>query len=230
MQEQDDNTIDFSTVIASAVHDMKNSLGMLLSTLDEFFGELPEDLKDSPRQAILQYEAERVNIDLIQLLGLYRLEHEQLRVRVDEQYVRDFLEEQVARYSVLAKARNIELEIDCDADLLGYFDGDLISGIINNILANAARYTHDKILLLAELAEDGVVIEVHDDGHGYPEEMLDSPGKILKGISFKNGSTSLGLFFAAKVAQMHKQGEKVGAISLFNGGRLGGGVFRIYLP
>ncbi|PID41835.1 MAG: ATP-binding protein [Gammaproteobacteria bacterium] len=227
---QDDNTIDFSTVIASAVHDMKNSLGMLLSTLDEFFSELPEELRDSPRQAILQYEAERVNIDLIQLLGLYRLEHEQLSVRVDEQFVRDFLEEQVARYSILAKARNIVLDIDCDENLLGYFDGDLISGIINNILANAARYTQDRILLLAGQADGGVVIEVHDDGVGYPDEMLDSPGRILKGISFKNGSTSLGLFFAAKVAKMHRQGDKTGAIHLFNGGRLGGGVFRIFLP
>ncbi|PIE43317.1 MAG: hypothetical protein CSA50_05400 [Gammaproteobacteria bacterium] len=227
---QEDITIDFSTVIASAVHDMKNSLGMLLSTLDEFFGELPEELKGSPSQAILQYEAERVNIDLIQLLGLYRLEHEQLRVRIDEQYVRDFLEEQAARYSVLAKARNITLEIDCDDDLLGYFDGDLIGGIINNILANTVRYTQDKILLVAEPVASGVAMEVHDDGAGYPEEMLDSPGKILKGISFKNGSTSLGLFFAAKVAQMHKQGDKIGAISLSNGGRLGGGVFRVFLP
>lgn len=227
---QEKNGLDFSTVIASAVHDMKNSLGMLLSTLDEFFSELPEELRKSPRQATLQYEAERVNIDLIQLLGLYRLEHEQLMVRVDEQFVRDFLEEQVARYSMLAAARKISLEIDCDRDLAGYFDGELVSGVINNILANASRYTQDRILLKAVPEEGGVSIEVHDNGTGYPEAMLNTPGEILNGINFKTGSTSLGLYFAAKVADLHIQGDRKGAIKLQNGGQYGGGVFKMYLP
>ncbi len=227
---QEKNGLDFSMVIASAVHDMKNSLGMLLSTLDEFFSELPDELRKSPKQATLQYEAERVNIDLVQLLGLYRLENEQLMVRVDEQFIRDFLEEQVARYSVLAAARNITLEIDCDHDLTGYFDGDLVGGIINNILANASRYTKDRILLLARTEEEGVVLEVHDNGQGYPEAMLDAPGEIMGGINFKTGSTSLGLYFAARVANLHAQGERKGEIFLSNGGRYGGGVFKIFLP
>ena len=141
----------FQQSFASAVHDMKNSLGMLLGTLDEFFGTAG---RTQEKSASGHAAIRGGNIDLIQLLGLYRLEHEQLMVRVDEQFVRDFLEEQVALLHVGCSTENL-LEIDCDRDLAGYFDGELVSGVINNILANASRYTQDRILLKAVPEEGG---------------------------------------------------------------------------
>lgn len=224
------NQLDFSTIMASSVHDMKNSLGMLLNTLEEVFTELPKEMQDLPKLATLQYEAERVNNDLIQLLGIYRLDKEQLRLRVDEQYVGDFLEEQAARYEMLFESKNIDIEINCDPDLNGYFDHDLVAGILNNTLANAARYTKSKIRLSGELEDGWLILTLEDDGIGYPPMMLKSPGEIISGINFQTGSTSLGLFFAAKVATLHSQNKKQGRIELSNGGSLGGGVFKIYLP
>ena len=41
-------SIDFSMVLASAVHDMKNSLGMLLNSLDELRQEQTDTIGDSP--------------------------------------------------------------------------------------------------------------------------------------------------------------------------------------
>ena len=67
-----DQNIDFSMVLASAVHDMKNSLGMLLNSLDELRSEHEESLGESSRFNTLQYEAERMHNDLVQLLGIYR--------------------------------------------------------------------------------------------------------------------------------------------------------------
>lgn len=69
-----DPNIDFSMVLASAVHDMKNSLGMLLNSLDELRGEHEQSLAGSDKFNMLQYEAERMHNDLVQLLGIYRLE------------------------------------------------------------------------------------------------------------------------------------------------------------
>lgn len=225
-----DNQPDFAMVMASAVHDMKNSLSMLLHSLEEIREELPAEFSQSGKVATLQYEAERVNNDLIQLLGIYRLQNRNLSLHDDEHYVSDFLDEQVARYELLLKARNITLEVDCPADLIGYFDRDLIAGILNNTLTNASRYTEDRIQLTAYESDFGLVIEVADNGRGYPPAMLEAPGDILKGIDFSTGSTSLGLYFAAHVAAQHQQRGKKGYIELINNSRLGGGAFRIYLP
>ncbi len=221
---------DFSMVMASSVHDMKNSLSMLLHSLELISDELPEEMKKSGKVATLQYEAERVNNDLIQLLGVYRLENDKLSVHIDEHYIRDFLEEQAARYEVLLSSRSIALSIECEDDLIGYFDRDMTAGIINNTLTNAARYTRDKITLKAYHDGHNTVFEITDNGTGYPAAMCNAPGKIFKGIDFETGSTSLGLYFAYQVARLHKQGDQVGSIELENGGDLGGGVFRISLP
>ncbi|MFD2229075.1 sensor histidine kinase [Alkalimarinus sediminis] len=227
---EDPSKPDFSMVMASSVHDMKNSLSMLLHSLELISDELPEEMKKSGKVATLQYEAERVNNDLIQLLGVYRLENDKLSVHIDEHYIRDFLEEQAARYEVLLNSRSISLIIECEDDLVGYFDRDMTAGIINNTLTNAARYTRDKIKLKAYHDGRHTVFEISDNGAGYPASMCNAPGQIFKGIDFESGSTSLGLYFAYQVAKLHKQGDETGSIELENGGDLGGGVFRIRLP
>lgn len=222
---------DFSMIIASAVHDMKNSLSMLLHSVDMLCDELPEQLRDQTQVATVQYEAERVNSYLIQLLGLYRLQDQRLSIHIDEHNIRDLLDEQVAQYQTMLSGKSIELTIECEDDLTWFFDREIILGVLNNTLNNASRYTKGHIIAMAKVIDNELIIEIHDDGGGYPKEMLDAdPGDIMKNINFRTGSTSLGLYFASKVAQLHTQGDKQGYIALSNGGKLGGGVFSIHLP
>ncbi|MDX1559081.1 MAG: sensor histidine kinase, partial [Marinobacter sp.] len=96
-----DQNIDFSMVLASAVHDMKNSLGMLLNSLDELRGEHEASLGESSRFNTLQYEAERMHNDLVQLLGIYRLGENNLSAHIEEHFVPDFLSEHLARHTPL---------------------------------------------------------------------------------------------------------------------------------
>lgn len=222
---------DFSLIIASAVHDMKNSLGMLLHSVDGLCDQIPEDLQSKLNTATIKYEAERVNSYLVQLLGLYRLQNKKLSLHIDEYYLADLLDEHKAQYQEVLDSRNISLSVDTEQSLTWYFDRELILGVINNALNNASRYTKNKIELCAYESEDALKIEVHDDGDGYPQFMLDAdPGEINKNINFSTGSTSLGLYFASMVTKLHVQGERQGEITISNGGRLGGGVFTVTLP
>lgn len=222
---------DFFFIIASSVHDMKNSLGMLINSVETLCESIPPELKDALNASTIQYEAQRVNNDLVQLLGLYRLHNEMLSIDVDEHYVSDLFEEQLAHYQETLASRGVTLRCHYQETLSGYFDRELILGVLNNALNNATRYTKTEIELVAYAADGGLYLEVHDDGGGYPEQMLlGQPGAEMKGINFHTGSTSLGLYFASKVATMHCQGDKQGRVALSNGGRLGGGVFSIFLP
>lgn len=222
---------DFSLIIASAVHDMKNSLGMLMHSVDTLCEDLPKDLQQQLNTATIRYETERVNSYLIQLLGLYRLQNERLSLNVDEYFLSDLLDEHRAQYEDVLEARNIKMTLHSDASLSWYFDRELILGVINNALNNASRYTKSRIELIAYELDDQLIIEVHDDGSGYPQAMLEAePSEINNNLNFSTGSTSLGLYFAAMVTKMHTQGDREGFISLSNGGRLGGGVFKVTLP
>ncbi|MEX0605148.1 MAG: HAMP domain-containing sensor histidine kinase [Marinobacter sp.] len=225
----DEQSIDFSFVIASAVHDMKNSLGMLLHSLDELRQEYAETLPNSSRFNTLQYETERVHSDLVQLLGLYRLGEKTLSAHTEEHFVPDFLSEQLARHQPLLNGHDIQYNIE-SGDINGFFDKDLLTGVLNNTINNAIRYTRGKILFTADQRGDYLVIGVEDDGEGYPSHMQEAGATLPGALNFANGSTSLGLYFASSVARLHREGDRSGFIKLHNQGQLGGGVFEIWLP
>ncbi len=227
--DEDNQSIDFSMIIASAVHDMKNSLGMLLNSLDDLRASHADTLADPSSFNTLQYEAERVHSDLIQLLGLYRLGEQSLSAHIEEHYVPDFLTQQLARHQPLLSGHGIQYDVVAD-DLTGFYDEDLLTGVLNNTINNSIRYSNGQLRLTAREEDDYLVIGVEDDGRGYPEHMQKHGPVAFKSLDFNSGSTSLGLFFASSVAQLHRNGDREGFIRICNGGTLQGGVFEIWLP
>lgn len=229
--DHESETMDFSSVLASSVHDMKNSLGMLLNTLADVMAKYPpQDDVHAKSYAVLEYEAARINSELIQLLSLYRLDHDKVRAYIEECQLLDVLSEQVARNYTLLQTRCIELELNCDESVLGYFDSDLVGGVVNNILVNCARYSKSKLKLSAGQTPDGLCISIEDDGPGYPEHMLNASTFCEAKATFAEGRPHLGLMFANKVAKMHKNKDRSGFIRLHNESSLGGGCFKLFLP
>lgn len=223
--------VDFSFVLASSVHDMKNSLGMLLNTLADVMVQYPPQNNEHAKSyAVLEYEAARINSELIQLLSLYRLDRDQVRVHIDECIVVDVLSEQIARNHGLLQTRMIDLTLVCDEALTGYFDSDLVGGVINNIMVNCARYSSKKLVVSARQTEEGLCIAIEDDGPGYPDDMLNASTFAETRTTFSSGRPHLGLLFANKVALMHRNKSQQGFIRLSNDSALGGGCFKLFLP
>lgn len=100
--------LDFSTVIASTVHDMKNSLAMLMQAYGESLASLPDELSGSREHGVIEYESLRLNGMLVQMLGLYKLQVNQLPLRPAWIEMDDFLEAQLARHDNILRARHIE--------------------------------------------------------------------------------------------------------------------------
>lgn len=225
-------TDNFSLLLASSVHDMKNSLGMLLSSLDELTSDMTEMSDNQRRQfAVLQGEASRIRNDLIYLLGLYRMQNHDLVVEIDEVFVDEFLDQQVAQNALLFDMRKIDVRVNCAEGLTGFFDEELIGGVINNVLVNAARYTRSRIDINASVDDGYLCIDVIDDGAGFPAEMLAQAGDMARDISFKTGSTHLGLHFAARIAALHKGNDgRRGSIAISNLSAQGQGRFSLRLP
>ncbi|MBU2885117.1 HAMP domain-containing histidine kinase [Gilvimarinus agarilyticus] len=223
--------VDFSFVLASSVHDMKNSVGMLMQTIEELSASAATDNAEHNRQlSTLGYEAARINGDLVQLLALYRMENQRMLVQLEECYLDEIIGDQLARNDILFRSRNIAVEVDCGEDVCWYIDAELISGMLNNILVNAARYCLSRIKVTANI-EDGVLhLIVADDGRGYPESMLTSPTVMRDSVSFTEGNTNLGLLFAQEIAKLHRRGDLHGYITLANGGVLSGGQIEVVLP
>ncbi|MGB0495285.1 MAG: sensor histidine kinase [Kangiellaceae bacterium] len=222
----------FSLVLASTVHDMKNSLAMLGQSLDHILEKqkkITNDENTNKEIGIVQYESNRVNNSLMQLLSLYKLENGQLPFNPNYHNMYEFIEEQTIVLSQLLEAKDIICDIEVDESIDGFFDQNLLAIVIENIFGNAIRYTKSKITISCKM-EDYLVIQINDDGHGYPEAMLNLQENYMHGINQSTGSTGLGLFFADQIASIHKNKSKKGYIALSNGGALNGGLFEIYIP
>ena len=137
------NDIDFSTLLASAAHDMKNSLAMIITTVDHISDSVKQDDHSPLGKPLnqLRYEARRVNNDLMLLLTLYKFEGESINLHKDLNSVYDFLEEQLLYHRASLEYANVEGIIECDEMLEWIFDANLLSGVINNVVNNALRYT-----------------------------------------------------------------------------------------
>lgn len=223
--------IAFPTVLASTVHDMKNSLGMLLQALDTIIERIPETVRDDLRElAVVKYESERVNHDLVQLLALYKIEQDQLPLNIGYHDVTEFLEEQGLLYGELLQYRHIELSVHADEGLFWYFDADLLASALGNIITNTIRYSKSAIELHALIQDNALQLIVADDGPGYPKAMIEKQQDYLLGINQSSGSTGLGLYFSGQIARLHSKDGRQGHIVLANGQPMSGGAFRMVLP
>ncbi len=223
--------IDFATVLACSVHDMKNSLCMVIQSAELIQAE-GEKLSDDARAELarLNYEANRLNSNLLQLLSLYRLDRQQLPVQIDQDYLSELFEELLLRNQYFAMQQDIEFIIQVEHDLNWFFDRDLVLNVLNDAIANALRYSNRRIVLRAEVIQGLLQVQVVDDGPGFPDFMLDNANPDMQKLDLRHGHTGLGIFFAKLIARAHHNKNQRGQVSLQNNSELSGGSFSLTLP
>jgi len=224
--------IDFSTLMASSVHDMKNIIAAVSQAYESLVAQMPVELQQSAEVRLIESESLRLDAMLVQLLGMYKFEHGQLQVQTDYQRIDDLFEDLHIRHADLLEYRKVSLHIEQDdPDLEGFFDRNLIATVLDNALGNALNHCRKAICLQASAVDGAVLLSVSDDGSGYPASML---GQVRQreasGIDLTTGSTGLGLYFAASIVAMHDQPSASATLELLNGGPFGGACLQIGLP
>ena len=223
---------DLFLFMASAVHDMKNSLVLMRHTVETL-------LKDAQRQSDPAYpqisnmlfETDRLNLKLIQMLALYKKVGTRAYPFDPQTHsAHDFAMIVAAQSQLLIQSRQIRFDVDVAADLIWVFDEDIVFGVVNHAVNNAIRYTKDRIGLSIKEVDGMLEIRVEDNGSGFPADMLEAPQAIRNGVDFATGSTGLGLYFSHQAAIMHRHAGRCGKIALENNDRDGGGVFMLHLP
>ena len=228
---QASETPDMTMFLASAIHDMKNSLSVLTGFMEDSLGDAA--LREQPiykKMAPMFYEVKRLNDNLLELLTIYKVDRKFYPFDLAEHAVDDLMAEIEQQSGTLLNTQSVKLELDVQEGLYWYFDRDLVLGVISHALNNASRYTRGSLRLAAAEVGGFLELRVEDNGGGYPKAMIEEGVAVNRGVSFNTGSTGLGLYFSAMVAKMHKNQGRAGEILLENGGKLGGGCFVLRLP
>lgn len=223
-----DIQLSFPAILASSVHDIKNSLAVVHDLIKQIALKQQEDNNQDLIQ--LEFEANRMNNCLIQLLELYKIDSSRFSLDIEEHQVCDIFQEIKAQQTPLLQLNKINLDIDCSGDLFCYCDYSHVCNALGSILNNAQRYTNTQIHLTACQDEIYTIISMEDDGVGYPEHLLSMDSTNHARTDWLSGSTGLGLHFVSTIAALHIAQNRKGFIKIDNDSRFGGARFRLFLP
>jgi two-component system, OmpR family, phosphate regulon sensor histidine kinase PhoR len=155
---------------AAVSHELRTPLARLLALLES--AELPgADLQALLRQAYGEVAEMRELVD--DILFLSELEQQREVVSLGDTEAAPVLRELVAELSERAELAGITLELRIEDDSLHVpLRPRMLRLVAENLVVNAIRYAGEGANCIVSLRrdDDGIVLEVADDGAGVPEE------------------------------------------------------------
>ena len=138
------------------------------------------------------------------LLDISRLDTGTITPELSQFNIHNLLESLASEFKVIAQDNQLKLRwVDCHQWV--YSDDKLLRRIIQNLLLNAIRYTHNgKILLGCRRYRNYLVIQVWDTGVGIPDDQLELIFKEFHRIKHKDAQGNLdnkGLGLGLAIAQ-----------------------------
>ena len=225
-------TLDFASLFASGIHEAKNQLFLLQSAVEEVSREdwVREHASAQSAFSRLDRGGAQIARQLARLLGLYRIAQGHYQLDIAYHEAAELLHEVVLEIKPLLAEQNVaELIVAEGEELYGFFDREIVRGILLNAVHNALRFSAGKVRVSAASEDDYLCFRVEDDGPGFPAGILSAEAGQTK-LDLRGGSSGLGLYFSVTTAALHHSQGKKGFVKLQNGGALKGAVFSLYLP
>jgi two-component system nitrogen regulation sensor histidine kinase NtrY len=209
------------TLARKMAHEVKNSLTPIRLTVEEMlarYGDRDRAFMEQAAQIVVE-EVESLE-RRVRAFSQFAAEPPVLPVPLD---LNALLEERIS----FLKSGHPEVAYDLRLDTgrpTALADQDLVRGILNNLLENAAEAAGEggRILGITSVQNGNALVEVHDSGPGLSEQIRQS--LFQPSISFKKGGMGLGLSISRKGALL------TGGDIVLVKGELGGAAFRVLLP
>jgi signal transduction histidine kinase len=140
-----------------------------------------------------------------------------LRFHFDNANVDELIEEAIENVLLLAKQRNVNILFSERASIAAEMDHDRISQVLNNLLANAIKFSPEgrAVAILTHVVQDFVEVKVIDQGRGIPLELQCEVFEAFKQAHVDDAQelegTGLGLAICKRFVEQH--GGKIGVAS-----------------
>lgn len=208
-QELNEERLRFYTNIT---HELRTPLTLILGPLEDLTHDSSLEAVYSKKINIIYGSAKRLLNLINQILEFRKTETQNKKLTVSKENLTDLITEIGLRYKELNQKDNVVIYIDIDnKDMMLYFDHDIITTILNNLLSNALKYTsigEIRLALHSFLENDIKYVEiiVQDTGLGINSESLPYifdnyyQAKSQHQIS----GTGIGLALVKSLAELHE--------------------------
>jgi len=210
-------------------HELRNPLTPILATLDLM--RLQGNKAFVRERALIERQARHLARLVDDLLDVTRIARGKVKLERQPIEVGRLISRAIETVSPVLEEKGHRLSTAIDAGLVVDVDVDRLVQVVANLLANAAKYTHPKggVEVRAHAAEDGVVIEVSDNGGGIPGDLLPHVFDLFRqgpqASDRAQGGLGLGLAIVRNIVELH--GGRVAAAS---DGPRKGSTFTVWLP
>jgi len=231
MNELEKTNLDYSNVLDAVAYDMRNSLTIMFQSL-QAIGNQTDNVKTLSNKEVadINYQVQRLNGGLTQLMALYSVKDNKLAINITEQSIADLLESVTCQNDLYTQSKNIEVIVETGDDIYWGLDAELISYLLDDLLSNAIHYSNKMIKLSFAVIDNMLTITMEDDSGGYPQRMLDAANAPLDSLVGDYGRVGIGLLFSKLIVLSHQNKNKHGKITLSNSSSLGGSSFVLQLP
>lgn len=218
---------------SAATHELKNPLTPLLVRLRMLRRSLGDDITAAQAKNldVLERSAHRLTALATDILDMARAQNQALKIEAKPVDLGGLLEAEVEAAQGSAQEAGVAVECDVDGPLEALADDGRIGQVVQNLLANAIKFTPEgkTIRVTAQRDGDEARIDVTDEGIGISEEglaLLFRPFSQVHDPSATDvAGTGLGLYICKSIMEAH--GGRIEATSAGDGK---GSTFTLFLP
>lgn len=193
-------------------HELRTPLTLILGPLEDLQADNTLSPKQAQKISIIRKSANRLLNLINQILEFRKTETENRKLKVCFDNLSLLIQEIGIKYKELNQNPNVKIRIKTDAqESQIYYDQEIITIIIDNLMSNALKYTSEgEITLSINSYEDNNIkyttISVEDTGHGISKESLNHIfERYYQGQGkYQASGSGIGLALVKSLADLHQ--------------------------
>lgn len=199
--------------IGIAAHDLKNPIGSISAISDLLLSDNLDKMDEETIEMlgyIKELSTNSMHI-LKNVLDVSKIESGIIEIKIKDQDYIEFVKKQIFFNQLLANKKEIKINFETNETKLFFrFDEHYLSEVVNNLLTNAIKFSHNNATIRVKISVDDMVVktEIIDTGKGIPPQEHSKLFKYFQKTSTLPTageiSTGLGLAISKKIIIEHK--------------------------
>ncbi len=205
-QEINNERLRFFTNIT---HELRTPLTLILGPLEDLKKDAALSKVHAQKVSIIHQSAIRLLNLINQILEFRKTETQNKKLQVTKANLSSFIHEIFLKYKELNRNAAITFEIEIkEKNLCLYFDKEIVTMILDNLISNAIKYTPEGSirLTLERESEEYIAIRISDTGYGISKEAIPHIFQryYQEGTDYQASGTGIGLSLVKNLVELHR--------------------------